>query len=70
MGQKLVTNPGGLTSFLLALTVTSRGDLLMRLAAAYPRLNNRERDNAFAVARPEIRRAMPDWASAASGPGW
>jgi hypothetical protein len=59
MGQKLVTNPGGLTSFLLGLSVKDRDDLLMKLAAAYPRLTARERDNAFSIVRREIRRVIP-----------
>jgi hypothetical protein len=43
LGRKLVTNPAGLSSFILSLDVKSRSDLMARINAAYPRLNQRER---------------------------
>jgi hypothetical protein len=54
-----VTNPGGLTSFILSLDVKSRSDLMARINAAYPRLNQRERDIAFSIVAREIRRITP-----------
>jgi hypothetical protein len=67
-GWAVVTNPGGLTSFLLGLTVKDRDDLLMKLAAAYPRLTARERDNAFAIVAREIRRVGPILAARSRDP--